>query len=397
MPLRNQLVKYRNFDRRFALYEIDKKTKQITAYDGNSTHIVPNRDELGASNEYFYKENSKGDMKENYRNFMSNVQHLNHVAGINLAEYGYSIKDYGLSLFYDYARCYNCERLDDFETPFVKNAKRAGLIYYEKCEGEMKHYDINSHYPFIMSDRRSMFPMCKPTYHTITEKYKSEKGSEFWQYGLYRAKVLNHDPRLFQINAKNVYTHLDLTWAEENGYTVELICDGQPNLARYAKRISGKSLFSGFVDTLFPHKRTINQQTGKTNPLVKEILTCLSGAIHERKKKFHTDKNGSHETANPLKGDVFIFERGGLDEVESKGDFVRGHARFAPFLTAYGRILTAKLVKPHKETVKRIHTDGFYTTTTDDIPTSTNLGELKFEPEKSGYTTITNLNKIHSI
>jgi hypothetical protein len=91
---------------------------------------------------------------------------------------------------------------------------------------------------------------------------------------------------------------------------------------------------------------------------------------------------------------VKLYERHGKDEITTEGKRLRGYARVAPFITAYGRVGISKLIEPIADDIYRIHTDGFYTTR-GGLPVSTELGALKLE--KSGNFDIQSLNKISRI
>lgn len=145
---------------------------------------------------------------------------------------------------------------------------------------------------------------------------------------------------------------------------------------------------------MFQHKNTINVKTGKKNPIVKQVMNNLHGLLAERKKRFHTDKNGDFKTDHPLFCSVEIYERGGDTEIMSKGNFIRPQARTAPFITAYARTKISKLIEPIKDEVYRIQTDGFFTTA-DNLVVDDTLGGLKLE--YSGEYDIIHVNKIHCV
>jgi hypothetical protein len=185
-----------------------------------------------------------------------------------------------------------------------------------------------------------------------------------------------------------------MTRARQLGYTICMINDGKYNVALYKhKRISGKLLFGQYFKNLYPFKSHENPETGEKNPLVKKMMNVLWGALAERDRKYYTNnEETAFEVDDLISGEVKIFERGGKDEIETKGEYLRGYARLAPFITAYGRVSISRLVEPIVEQVFRIHTDGFYTTATG-LPVSSELGALKLE--KQGNFDISSLNKIN--
>jgi hypothetical protein len=240
-----------------------------------------------------------------------------------------------------------------------------------------------------MSDKKSSFSLSAPEDFILND----DDYADLYPYGLYRAKISGYDPRLFFHNAENHYTHLEMTRAKQLGYKIRMIDDGEYNVALYEKRISGKLLFGQYFKNLYPFKTCVNVETGERNPLVKKMMNVLWGALAERDRKYYTNNDKtSFEVADLISGVVKIFERGGKDEIETKGEYLRGYARLAPFITAYGRVNISRLVEPIVDQVFRIHTDGFYTTATD-LPVSAELGALKLE--KQGNFHISSLNNIN--
>jgi hypothetical protein len=64
-------------------------------------------------------------------------------------------------------------------------------------------------------------------------------------------------------------------------------------------------------------------------------------------------------------------------------------ARIKPFLLSKARCIISKIIEPHHDKVKHIHTDGFITTENIDFPMMGNvMGKLKFE--KFGQCKIVN-------
>jgi hypothetical protein len=392
MAIRRHLVKFRNFKQHLVFYEfvadtVKQQIPLIRFYDGVT--VVEKRikrQELVKTKDTFNFENPKGDIQANYHKFIQDCEHFNELTGISLADYNYCITDCCLSLFYKYAKCYEFETMDDHEKSWIKRTKRGGLMYADPCVGSMNSYDINSCYPSIMVDTKSQFPYTSPEYSIISEK------PEFgWTLGIYRAIISNIDDKLFSDNKFNYYTSIDMKRAEELGFSIQLIQDGQHNACLYRKHITGKDLFEGYINEMFQHKNTINKETGKKNPLFKQMMNNLHGLLAERKKRFHTDKNGDFQTDHPLFCSVEIFERGGDTEIMSKGNFIRPQARTAPFITAYARTKISKVIEPIKDEVYRIQTDGFFTTA-DNLVVDDTLGGLKLE--YSGEYDIIHVNRI---
>ena len=395
MPHKRTLTSYIGENtRKLCFYQLVEGSNTIITYDGvQLLHRNMERKELGKSREFSYIQSSGDDIVEDFNKYITDCWHLEQMTGIDLAKYEYKIKRASLSIFYDTSRCYSCPLVDDFENEWIKNTSRCGFLYCQPTQGEMNVYDVNSQYPSIMSDKKSTFPIYAPEYAIICDG----DHHDFYEYGIYRAEITEYDPRLFFGNRLNHYTHLEMTRAKELGYTIRMIDDGEFNVMYYKTRVTGRHLFGQYMSDLYPHKYEINPETGQTNPLIKKMMNVLWGALAERKRRYYTDspKNKQPFEVDDLNtGKVKLYERHGKDEIRTEGDHLRGYARLAPFITAYGRVNISRLVEPIVEDVYRIHTDGFYTTR-GGLPVSTDLGALKLE--KSGNFDIQSLNKISSI
>lgn len=386
MAVRKHLVKYKPTDKKFVYFEL--KDGFIRTYDG--LELYDDYDltakELGCSSKCTYKQNPKGDIVENYEQFMKDAIHLENLTGIQLSDHQFNVKDCALAEFYKFAKIYEFEEVDDEETRWLDATKNCGLMYCDPCDGEMNVFDVNSFYPSIMSDQSTLLPCSKPIYQEIVEK------PEFgWIYGIYRAKISGNDKCLFMSNSKHHYTHLEMKRAEELGYDIELILDGRPNFANYKKRINANHLFKAYIDGFYPHKAKINLLTGKTNKLIKEMMNCLWGALGQRTKEFRNDEEGEIETDHP--DNIYIYPRHGEKMIiKTIKGFKRPFARIGPFITSTGRVRMSRIVEPYRDEVYRVHTDGFYTTADDVSNIGAGLGQLKLE--KTGEYEINSLNDI---
>jgi hypothetical protein len=345
-----------------------------------------NRGELNKSKTIIYREHSSGCIESEYNNFMKDCNHFKELTTHDLKDYGYAITDLCLALFYKKALCYDFEEMDEFETAIHLKCRRGGLMYADNTvEGEMNCFDINSSYPSVMIE--NSYPYTKPEYSIITERSKFG-----WGIGLYHAKIHDIDRRLMTISETDWYSSVDMKRADELGYTIELIQDGEFNALQYNKRITGTNLFGGYINDMFIHKNTINPLTGKKNPIFKSVLNNLHGLLAQRDKKYYTndDKSEPFETFEPRYTE--IYERDGDMVVKTKSNaFMRPHARLLTFITAFARTKISKLVEPIKEDVFRIQTDSFMTNI-DEIKTDNSLGGLKKEFE--GSYSIEHVNKI---
>jgi hypothetical protein len=189
------------------------------------------------------------------------------------------------------------------------------------------------------------------------------------------------------INPQKWYTYIDIKEALRRGYSVSLVCDGSCNHVYYSaqNRETGHYLFRGFVDLLYPLK--------KKNPLVKRILNMLWGALCQRIKYYEKE----NEDAEIDLGDDFSFidtaeDSDKIDVFIKSKKYKLGWARVGVFVTAMGRKKLADYIEDIVDDVYRIHTDGFYTTSTKKFDLSSELGHFKIE--KEGTFIIESINKI---
>jgi hypothetical protein len=195
---------------------------------------------------------------------------------------------------------------------------------------------------------------------------------EVISFGIYRAKISGSDSRLFIQNPKNFYTYTDIKEARKRGYAIDLICDGKPNHLFYdsGSRETGHYLFSKYVELLYPLK--------SKNPLVKELLNILWGALCQRKKVYHDDEEVDFDT---LDWTDMGEEEDDSSFVEDAKKYVLPHARVGVFITAMGRAKLADAIADIKDEVFRIHTDSYHSTSNRVVNLSSELGGWKLESE----------------
>lgn len=374
-------------------------------YDGNEiiADYTLKETDLRIAKSFLYKKFQKSELTEEQKNILENIEnyeeqfadylmlyhdkyikdinHLKEISGIDIAENGYSIKQTALNLLCPFLKPYQFQELDKRETEWYFNTKCCGLMYCaEPCTVRAKVIDANSFYSSIETSNKFLVPLGNPIYSRL------EKLPDVIPFGIYRAKITNYDSRLFTGNDKNHYTYTDVKQAVKRGYTIELIQDGEDNFMGYdsSNREAGDKLFKGFVDRLYPHK--------KSNPLVKRLLNILWGGLSQ-KTKYYAD-----DTEVDLDDDDEIIDVGenGIESFLIKKKVYKYHtARVGVFLTAYGRAKIADYMEDFIDDVVRIHTDGFYTTSSKEFQFSTELGGFKLEDE--GLFKINNLNNIEKL
>ena len=370
------LYRHSSKELQYILYELH--SDHILTYDGSTVEQHPDMDEQMLRGQHarkhnrLYKLNQKGDIHTNYHDYMRQIQELKDVTEgkIDIAKHGYSIKTTALNLFYTICgKAFEFDTMDEQEMKWLRRTKCCGLMFATPQTGFMREYDINSHYPSILSSTFS-FPMGKPEYATLT----SEEFTALLYYpaGIYRVRIHGIDKRLMTINPHHYYTHVDVKRAKELGYTMHLIEDGQPNVAKYKKRVSGSQLFAPYMNYLYTYKT-------KERPLIKQLLNILWGALCQ--KRYEYEDGDKVEIGVELERvEIFMNRQLSRQIVKTERNYKLPNARIGVFLTAQGRSIISKHIEPVKEQVYRVHTDGFYTTAVLDGD-KTGLGQLELKKE----------------
>ncbi|CAG8632368.1 2478_t:CDS:2, partial [Diversispora eburnea] len=248
------------------------------------------------------------------------------------------------------------EKIDEKENAWLNLASTGALVFAEKYEGEANQYDVNSMYIYEMLKKEASWPIAPGKFHTIDVSLV-EKWTKF-PYGIYKATIEGNPPkkslqctRYLRYNPHGIYTHYDLECAKKNGLKVYLMNDS-PNAIIYeiSTRITGSDMFGKWGNILY----NIKKEGGTAGKVSKALLVSLWGALCEQ-------RNGQNYGVHP---------------------------RIKPFLLASARKRISEIVKPLRNRVKRIHTDGFIVAGQVNLKTGIEMGELKFE--KRGVCVVKN-------
>ncbi|PKY23741.1 hypothetical protein RhiirB3_387460 [Rhizophagus irregularis] len=210
-------------------------------------------------------------------------------------------------------------------------------------EGKAKQYDVNEFYPSVILQKGVQWPIGPDIFKTFS--FLDEK----IPFGIYHVNIEglpkkseNQCTQLFRYNQEEFYTHYDIEIAKKIGLEVKLI-NISPNAYIFSQEnlIDGKMLFEDWAKKLVSIKR----KKGTAGKAAKEILVSLWGILCENPRK-----NGK----------------------------VGPHRHMKPFILALGRKTITELIKPISNQVKRIHTDGFIITDTNNalLQVGLNTGEL---------------------
>ena len=185
--------------------------------------------------------------------------------------------------------------------------------------------------------------------------------------GFYRVKINTDDKnikKLIAFSKNNVYTSIDLKFIMELQETIkiniELIQDNEPNAYIYNLDTleNGFKVFNNWYDAILKLKKEMPK-----NILLKMLSSSLWGHL-SRNNKITVSEDEAYELNEKHKDRYSVYEiiTTKTDETfyqlldNEKPYFY--NLRLKPFVTAFGRVKTAKVVLLNLNKVIRIHTDG---------------------------------------
>ena len=258
------------------------------------------------------------------------------------------------------------------EAAFVAGALRyPGIIAARPGPGVGHRLDVVSMYPSCMAGGQMMpigaigpdgLAHVTPTFSRLDALPAAPA------LGIYRARIsVGPNTRegataIFRNLAAEYWPSPDLYTARDLGLVVELIQDDQANAmvydtAREAK--PAKYLFGAFVDRLFAMK-----SAGCTP--AKKILNCLWGALAQpatvrryaaEPGAAPTELDSSDVCDWTFYGETLTAR---VRDRAAPSRYRHPAARCMPFVAARGRANIGKMLAPHCDKVRRIHTDGFW-------------------------------------
>lgn len=403
--LTNEHYEVEKLDRKFILFpKYDEKTpimfnkKTFEAYDGNKKWSMTREERNSILYNFkspyilieteYQGRDEKGEVikisiEDEFKEWVENTEALKVESKgmINLFKTG-SYHDTALSLFDRITKFINPEPLLQDEAEWINLSSFSALIKAEVYSGELYKYDVKSLYPYLMNSTTLKFPVKRGEFKQITE-FNNDFIYNF-EYGIYRCIVSESEDeninKLFGFNVDNYYTSIDLTNAKKLNLSIKLIIDSKPNFLHWSrdKLITFNEVFKNYIDILFPLKENKVQKA-------KNILNMLWGALGEiNKRKQYVSKEFSlEEEEEIIEMYPSLDETAHVIKTTKRNNYYKtSFARLCPFLLAQGRKHMSDLMFGHRANIKRIQTDGFYTTEKIHTNRTVNLGELKYE----GYT-----------
>ena len=308
------------------------------------------------------------------------------------------------TMFYDYCNSQNIkpDPITALECTFIKKASIGALIYSNNdYEGPAYEYDFNSMYPSIMRDDKFKIPIKEGVIKTLSKEEFENMKSTFFCYGIYRCKITSIKPnttdrQLIRFNHENYYTTQDLRLAKTIGLQIDII-EEDNNMLYYSKDalISGKKLFSYYVDTLYELK--------KKDKRFKLILNCLWGLLcKDKKTTLRIDLNADTDIdlntdevvilSQIIQNNKLIIEY----EYITKSSYVCDFARMKPFILSSARLKLSSIINPYVDNIQKIHTDGILSDIKLDVVLGDKIGDLRFDGYRENVK-IFNVNKVVDI
>ena len=205
---------------------------------------------------------------------------------------------------------------------------------------------------------------------------------------VYRCKIYKSEDetlnQLFRFNYDDHYTHFSITHARLLGLKYEMIEDGQANVLLYSrdKCLTAKEIFGMYSDYLFPLKDQGIKE-------IKPIINVLWGALCEINFKTEIESEESDEIDVETPAQIRSIRPCDSNKTKNKTDIVKdtqhlfksSFARIAPFITSKGRLMIATVMKPVRQYIQRVHTDGFMTSQRVDekLTIGSRLGDLAYK------------------
>ena len=267
-----------------------------------------------------------------------------------------SVKDMALHLFYQNVKSVQPDTIHNNEASWIDNASFGATTYWKQYAGNIHSFDVNSHYPNVMSKNFNLFPMREGEFKKI------DKIEEKAEYGIYRCVISNPNNKvlkLFRFNPLNYYTHYDVELAKQYSLKIELIQDEQPNFLFYSKDklVNGAFLFKHYINDIYALKE-------KKIGCSKDLLNVLYGGLCEKRHtKFSVDTETELNITNAKIVNLYTTE----DKIKIKvisykyGYYKTPFARILPFVLGLGRDKLFHTFKNFQDVIVRTHTDGIWT------------------------------------
>ena len=359
--------------------------KTFHGYDGDTTFYVSKQllgDIYSNKSQYVIipKENNEMTFEEEYDDVIqtANILKKESKGIINMYKTGSNVVT-ALNLFNRFNKLIIPDKITQLESIFLDGALCGALIFYNKYEGPLYNYDVCSFYPSMLLSNM-LIPIKEGEFRKVIQIELDS--SEYFLNGIYRCVIErstnDNINRLFRFNPKNYYTVYDMKQAKHLRLKINIIEDEQANLLYYSssKCIKAYDLFGEYINFLYPMKQ-------RKVPLSKMLINLIWGVLStklKKKKYFQLCDDVIIPSNNNVESIRMLDDKKTYQIQTSDNDkiFKFDFARLAPFLISCGRQKISHIIEPHIENIKHCHTDGFLSSTRLDVPTSDEIGGLKY-------------------
>jgi len=173
-------------------------------FNGEETFVMSNEDFQDVRYKYlstpylfvmknFVSETKKMELHDAYHHYVEMADEMK-VASNGLFNFYKTptVKNMALNYFYDLTKAIQPDSISNNEAKWINEASTHAITYYEKYEGDIHIYDINSRYPHIMQKNNNQFPIREGEWQIVTEIDVS-------LYGIYRCTITKRDNKPYKL------------------------------------------------------------------------------------------------------------------------------------------------------------------------------------------------------
>lgn len=296
----------------------------------------------------------------------------------------------------------NHEKITYTEYQWFEKTYNGGLLFVNPGTHPSYGYDFKNFYASILgsSDSKLRIPI------TVGKQKKIETLPKKPKLGLYKFKVACDDhnfKKSFMLSKNNVYTSYELTFLyelQELGFNIKLdviIDDDKFNCIFWDKdsTVCSNEIFGNWYNGIIALKKDFPK-----NILTKMLSSSLWGHLSASNiQLIHQDdvdrlNVGVDDRADFIIQDLIIKDDGTtFYRCMKKDQPYKFNLRLKSFVTAYGRIQSARVALMNIDHVVRIHTDGIVF----DEELTAKVDNLISEDKTTGFIEWSNINKYKPI
>ena len=252
------------------------------------------------------------------------------------------------------------EPISNTEYNWFERCYNAGLQYTDVGTFDCYGYDFKNYYGSILASKDFKIPNKEGR-----ERKLNKLPPKIWT-GFYNVKITSNDPnikKIFAFSQENVYTSIDVKFALELKKTynidinIELITDVEFNSYIYPLDTLEPSnkIFDKWYNTIVQLKIEFPK-----NILLKMLSSSLWGHLSKFNKKTFSEKEYDEMDDEDWIVDKIFFTKdiNKFYKLINRTKPYYYNLRLKPFITAFGRVKTAKIALLNIDDVLRIHTDG---------------------------------------